>query len=115
MKKKLTKSLKKDKKIACRNYSYNSKAVSRGTVVSISADRKKIRIKHYKPGHDQTSITKVPATHVQHASNIYVNEDLLNSAQQYGKHLGVGVPPVESPMDFCAYSNERVKGKRSRW
>ena len=89
--------LKKDKKIARRNYSYNSKLVSRGTVVSISADRKKIRIKHHKPGHDEPSITKVSAPHVHHASNIYVNEDLLKSAQQYGKYLGVGVPPVESP------------------
>ena len=136
--------LKRDRKIACRNYSYNSTAVSRGTVMSISADRKTIRVKNYLPGptmlscacsdapimlscspcshatmlscscsdapimlscsscyhfpgHDKATITKMSATRVHHDSNIYVNEDLLNSAQQYERYLGAGVPPVESP------------------
>ena len=89
--------LKKDRKIACRNYSYSSKSVSRGTVVSMSADRTQIRVEHYLPGHDKPTTTKLPATEAHNSANVYVNEELLNAAKQYEKYLGAGIPPVESP------------------
>ena len=42
--------IKSVKKIECRNYSYLSKAVTRGTVVSVMSDGKSIKVRHHVPG-----------------------------------------------------------------
>ena len=45
-----TSPIKASKTIECRNYSYRSKSVTRGTVVSMMANGKEIKVRHHKPG-----------------------------------------------------------------
>ena len=42
--------LKANNKIECRNYSYHSKAVTRGVVMSMTADGKTMKVRHHVPG-----------------------------------------------------------------
>lgn len=90
-------SIKSNKKIECRNYSYLSKSVTRGTVLGVSANRQQLKVQYYKPGVDKPVTIKVPMTHAHNSANVFVNKDLLMSAMQHKKHLGVGVPPIETP------------------
>ena len=80
-----------------RNYSFTSKVVSRGTALSVSADRKFVRVSHYSADLQKMIKIKVPMDQAYNSSNVYVNEELIQSAHQYRKHLGVGVPPVKTP------------------
>ena len=84
--------------IECRNYSFSSNVVSRGTALSVSSDRKFLRVSHRSPELQEKLITtKVPMDQAYNSSNVYVNEQLIQSAYQYRKYLGVGVPPVKTP------------------
>ena len=83
------------KKILCRNYSYASKLVTRGTVVAVNYRKQQLQVRHYKPGVEKAVVTKVPMTQAYNSANVYVNRKLLMSAMQYKKHLSVGVPPME--------------------
>ena len=85
------------KKIENRNYSYSSKSVSRGTVVSVSDNRKELQVRYHPPGVEKPIVTKVPFAHAHNSSNIYINDGLVEAATQYKQHLGVGVPPVQTP------------------
>ena len=83
--------------IARRNYSFKSNAVFRGTAVSLSSDRKFVRVTHYSSDLQKLIKTKVPIEHAYNSSNVYANEELIMSAHEYRKYLGVGVPPVKTP------------------
>ena len=85
-----------NKRIEKRNYSYLSKSVSRGNVVSVSDNRKELRVRYHPPGGEE-KIVKVPFAHAHNSLNIYINDWLLEAAKQYKQHLGVGVPPVQTP------------------
>ena len=77
------------KQIECRNYSFNSNAVLRGTVVSVSKDRRHISIAHYSQELEKVVNTKVPMMQAYNSKNVYVNEGLLTSAKEYSEHLGM--------------------------
>ena len=81
--------LKVIKSIPCRNYSFNSKYVMRGTVKAVSKDRRHIKVEHYSPEQEKVVMTKVPMVQAFNSENVYVNERLLTSAKEYGKHLGM--------------------------
>ena len=75
--------------IECRNYSFNSNAVMRGTAVSVSADRRYVRVEHYSQELEKVVKTKVPMMQALNTENVYVNEGLLMSAKEYSEHLGM--------------------------
>ena len=83
--------------IECRNYSFSSKVVSRGTVLSLSSDSKFLRVRHHSPELQKMITSNVPMDQAYNSSNVYVNKQLIQSAYQYREHLGVGVPPVKTP------------------
>ena len=85
------------KNILCRNYSFESRTVCRGTAVSVNASKQTVKIKHYSKELERNVTTKFPMSQVHSSANIYVNEQLLLSAQQFKEYLGVGVPPVRTP------------------
>jgi hypothetical protein len=86
-----TSPLKVIKSIPRRNYSFNSKFVMRGTVKAVSKDRRNIKVEHYSPEQEKIVTTKIPMTQAFNSENVYVNEGLLTSSKEYGKHLGMHV------------------------
>ena len=85
------------KPIECRNYSYNSRQVSRGVVVDISEDRRTIVVEFFMKGEDNPARITIPLTHAHNTENVFVNECMILTAMQYKKYLGVGIPPVPTP------------------
>ncbi len=85
------------KKIKCHNYSYHSKFVTRGTVVAVNHRKNELKVRHHVPGVEKQVVSKVPMQQAINSENIYVNRKMLMSAMQYKEHLGVGVPPIETP------------------
>ena len=77
------------KKIECRNYSFNSNAVVRGNVVSVSKDRRHIRIGYYAQELEKVVKTKVPMVQAFNSENVYVNEGLLIAAKEHSEYLGM--------------------------
>ena len=89
--------IKSKKKIKCHNYSYDSKFVTRGTVVAVNHRKNELKVRHYVPGVEKEVVSKVPMQQAINSANIYVNRKLLVSAMQWKEHLGVGVSPVQTP------------------
>ena len=76
-------------------------------MIRVSADRTQITVQYHAPGAAKPGNVKLPITQAHHNSNVYVNEEVLQSAMQYKKHLGVGVPPTETPsVQNCVISRE---------
>lgn len=83
--------LKVKKHIECRNYSFSSKAVMRGTVLGVSKDQRHIQVEHYSPEQQKIVKSKVPMLQALNSENVYVNEGLLMAAKSYSEHLGMYV------------------------
>ena len=98
------------KPIECRNYSYNSRQVSRGVVVDISSDRQTITVEFFMKGEDNPTRITIPLTHAHNTENVFVNEAMIRTAMQYKKYLGVGIPPVRTPaVEYLMISLEELK------
>jgi hypothetical protein len=100
--------LKVMKQIECRNYSFSSKAVTRGTVLGVSRDQRHIQVQHYSSEKEKVVTTKMPMTKALNSENVYVNEGLLTSAKSYSEYLGMCVCMYDIAFarlrDICMYS-----------
>lgn len=98
------------KKIECRNYSFNSHAVLRGNVVSVSKDRRHIRVGYYSQELDKVVKTKVPMVQAFNSKNVYVNEGLLISAKEHSEYLGMCYNVCTIDFILCIHTQTYVCG-----